>query len=474
MVAQPLSTEEVRAYLNKNVDRHLSNKVLHAHPSPAYWATEIEDTALQESLSHYPGVHDRINLYMGIPYCLPTDPPHCGFCLFPTERYAGKDTATAYLGVMAKEAELYRGVYEEAVIESLYVGGGTPNLLHPSDYQTLIDIAQRLFPHMDPAIEKTIEGIPQLFNEDKIRAIKDAGFNRVSMGVQQVDDRLIQYSGRKQTRKQVFDAIEAFHRHDLACNIDLIYGWPDQTIDDMLAGLRDIVETGIRHITHYELNIAGRSDFATKQKAKVPSIAEKLVMFEEAGSYLRSEGFVQDTVYDWSKPTDVRTSAGVSAAEYRFEDNLRHHREGDTCRYMGGLGYAAVNIRLAGARSASLMNHRGLDRYADEINAGHFPVERAFFHNEEDVRLCWIFQQLQTMRLDTVAYHQHFGRSLFVDYPHVIEELLFVGWAEVTPEGVLELVSVGPFFVPLIQGLFSQARLNQMAQPRKTIPITAH
>ncbi len=471
MVSTPLTTDEVRAYIAKNRDRHLSNKVLHAHPSPAYWSSEFSESALAQCLAHTPDKQDRINLYLGIPYCLPTDPPHCGFCLFPTERYAGKDTATDYLGLMAKESDLYRSVYEGAVIESLYVGGGTPNLLHPSDYQVLIDIARRLFPSMDHAIEKTIEGIPQLFNEDKIHAIKDAGFNRVSMGVQQVDDALIQLSGRKQTRKQVFEAIDAFQRHSLACNIDLIYGWPEQTVENMLADLRDIVASGISHITHYEMNIAGRSDFATKQKAKVPTISEKLTMYREAHAFLTSEGFVQETVYDWAKPNATRTDSGLCPAQYAYEANMRDALLEDGARYMGGLGYAAINSRPNSLRAGSFMNHRGLDRYADDVHAGRFPVERAFFHEDEDLRLCWVFQQLQAMRLDTTAFFNLFGRSVFVDYQTVIDELIDIGWAQVTPNGVIELRGTGPFYVPLIQGLFSQARLKQLTGPRTSIPL---
>ena len=102
------------------------------------------------------------------------------------------------------------------------------------------------------------------------------------MGVQQVSDKLIKSSGRKQTRKQVFGAIDLFHKYNLSCNIDLIYGWPEQTIEDMLNDLKEITQSGIRHITHYELNIAGRSDFATQQRKLVAPISDKIKMFNVA------------------------------------------------------------------------------------------------------------------------------------------------------------------------------------------------
>ncbi len=121
------------------------------------------------------------------------------------------------------------------------------------------------------------------------------------MGVQQVNDELIATSGRKQTRKQVFDAIELFHKYSLSCNVDLIYGWPNQTVEAMLGDLESIVQSGIKHITHYELNIAGRSDFATKQKQNTPSIEKKIEMYNIAKQFLISRGYKQKTVYDWEK-----------------------------------------------------------------------------------------------------------------------------------------------------------------------------
>ena len=83
-----------------------------------------------------------------------------------------------------------------------------------------------LFP---PHIEVTLEGIPQTFTHTKLQAMKDCGVNRVSMGVQQLDDELIQASGRRQTSEQVFRTIEWCQTLDLPVSVDLIFGWPNQT-----------------------------------------------------------------------------------------------------------------------------------------------------------------------------------------------------------------------------------------------------
>lgn len=474
----PLTAQQVNEFLDKNRERHLSNKVLHMHPSPALWTTDLDLDAIDSNLAHRPQDETYVNMYMGIPFCLPTDPPHCGFCLFPTEKYNGKASTSAYLDVMEQEAELYTDTYQGAKIESLYIGGGTPNLLQPADYARLIQIAERLFPKMDDKIEKTLEGIPQLFSEDKIKAIKAAGFNRVSMGVQQLNEKLITYSGRKQTNRQVFDAIENFHKHGLSCNIDLIYGWPEQSVEDMIEGLRSVVDAGVCHITHYELNIAGRSSFATKHKAEVPSIQQKYLMYREAKAFLLSNGFVQRTVYDWERRDDSTTELGLSPAEYRYEQNLRDALSDNGSpmrRYMGGLGYAAINIRandgLSGdVPSISMMNHKNLTSYVEDVSARRRPIERAYQHNREDIRLCWIFQCLQEMRLDMRRYRQLFGSSILDDYETVFNAVHQEGWME-TCGDTLVLVGEGEFHVPLIQSLISQSRVNEMTRPRRSVAI---
>ena len=476
-VSAPLTREEALAFLEHNEHRQLSNKVLHGHPSPAFWSESGDHPAVRASWQAQRLQPARINLYFSIPFCLPTDPPHCGFCLFPTEDFRGKDSASAYLDLLSMEVDMHRKHFEGCTLESLYVGGGTPNLLHAKDYQRLIDLAERLFPGQAAGVEKTLEGIPQLFTRDKIDAICQAGFNRVSMGVQQLNEGLIRYSGRKQTNQQVFQAIQAFKENGLACNIDLIYGWPEQTVEDMLEGLSQVADCGIQHITHYELNIAGRSDFATRQKALVPSVPQKLQMYRAAQSYLSGRGFVQRTVYDWERPESNPLESGLRAHEYRYEQNLRQScslRGVNEPQYMCGFGHAAINVRAHPAATSSpaisTMNHRTLARYATDVRAGRLPIDRVFVHTEEDVRLLWLFQSLQEMRIDFSAYQHTFGVPFVPDHSAIVDVLTERGWANVVtgsagaPSGALELTHDGGFFVPLIQSLIAHSRVRTLMQ----------
>lgn len=466
---------EIEKVLEKNLKRHLSNKVLHAHPSPALWRPQFDEITTNAKLTANEGERTKVNMYAGIPYCLPTNPPHCGFCLFPTENYRGKDEMEVYLSYLRKEAELYADFYQNSDLESLYVGGGTPNLMRPDDYHEMMSIIRKLFPTMRDDVEKTLEGIPQLFNEDKIKAISEAGFNRVSMGVQQVNDKLIKYSGRKQTRKQVFEAIDLFHKYDLSCNIDLIYAWPEQTIEEMIFDLNEIIQSGIRHITHYELNIAGRSTFATEHKEMVPDIARKIEMYNAQKEFLESMGYRQRTVYDWEKNDKTDYSKKEGAEQYHYENNLRDFIPMDgvsQTSVMGGIGYAAVNMRMRQFDSIygsiSTMNHKSLAHYYKDLEAGKLPIERSFEHETEDVKLVWLFQSLQEMKINKIKYNEIFGSELTEEFAPLWEVLSEKGWIE-QDNIELRLVNEGEFYVPLVQTLISHARTQEITKENAEI-----
>lgn len=456
---------EIVSFIEKNKNRHLPNKVLHAHPSPTLWTTDYSREEILKRLT-YRAPSTRVNLYMGIPFCLPTDPPHCGFCLFPTAKYCGRKSTSTYLNYLELEAALYADHYATAQLESLYVGGGTPNLLDESDYARLTAITEQLFSNLGPGIERTIEGIPQLFTEKKVSSIAAAGFNRVSMGVQQVNDQLIRYSGRKQTSKQVFDSLSWFNEYGLASSVDLIYGWPEQTPQDMLRDLQVMVEFGVRHITHYELNIAGRSAFATRLKDLVPDIDNKLAMYHLARDYLIDAGYQQRTVYDWEFVGD--TSA--TRSQYCYEDNLRRFSR-DTSTCMGGLGSAAINIRMHATgehnNSMSTMNHRDLNAYFADIEQGRMPIERAFFHEPMDTRLVWLFQSLQEMQVDGDNYQDLFGTSIN-EFENIWQYLEEIGWLK-RDGNYMQLVGSGSFFTPMIQALLSKSRIDELTRQQRTV-----
>ena len=390
--------ERAHEQIDREVLRRHSNRVLHGHPSPVLWLERDVPVAkiLEERARTNAGIAKRLLLYVGTPFCLPTTPDRCGFCLFPSEIYRSADQLTTYLEYLAREGELYRGWFDGTDVAAIYFGGGTTNLYRPQQYFELLRTVRRVFPRTVPDAEITVEGVAQLFTQAKLTAMKEAGVTRISMGVQQLDPELLRLSGRKQDAAHVLRMLEGCHALGLRTSVDLIYGWPRQSVGHMLRDLETIVHSRVPHITHYELNVAGRTDFARNRRAELPSVEQNLEMYRVAGQFLEANGYRQTTPHDWE-----RVDAGRSGA-YAYEALARSPFQRDTDGGMTGhdiwgWGFAGISVCLGlpEAPGWTFMNVPRVEEYYRRLDEGRFPVERGFHYAEPDLRLYTIFQMLQ-------------------------------------------------------------------------------
>lgn len=454
----PARAREIDAYVEAQRHRRQGNKVLHGYPPPLLWrerAVNVRDVlALRRATSG--SVPKRLIVYVATPYCLPTEPDRCGFCLFPSEVYRDRAQLDAYLGGLEREGRLYAGEFDGAALEGLYFGGGTANLYAPRQYERLVGIVRDALGVIPPRAEVTLEGVPQLFTRDKLTAMQAAGVNRISIGAQQLDDDLIRLSGRRQSAAQVFQCIEWCRELGLPCSVDLIFGWPRQTLGHMLADLRAIVATGVTHVTHYELNVAGRSAFALARRDELPSRDDNLVMYREARRLLEDAGYRQRSAYDWEKPD------GGCAADYRFEASwhrpLRSAPDGGLSGVdMWGFGFAGVSCfpGTPDTPGFTYLNDTRVDDYFASLDAGAFPVQRGHRFSARDLRQNVVFQMLNGLSVDLCEYRRLFGLDLLSEHAEVWDVLDRRGWIAVDGER-LALVGDGVFHTPLVQSLLAR------------------
>src|SRR5262249_51165951 len=128
--------QDIHQVIDKELTRRHSNRVLNGHPSPTLWLERDVPTSDILAWRARPplGTRKGLLLYVGMPYCLPTNPDRCGFCLFPSEVYQGPEQLLTYLQYLAKEGELYQGYFDEDEVAAIYFGGGTSNLYGPNQY----------------------------------------------------------------------------------------------------------------------------------------------------------------------------------------------------------------------------------------------------------------------------------------------------------------------------------------------------
>ena len=390
---------------------------------------------------------------MGTPYCLPTEPDRCGFCLFPSEVYKDRHQLDVYLDYLKREGDMFRPYLGSVELASIYFGGGTSNLYKADQYAQLMDIVRGVF-EIPPNIEITLEGIPQTFSYEKLHAMKACGINRISMGVQQLDDELIKASGRKQKSEQVFHTIEWCQELGLPVSVDLIFGWPNQTIDHVLSDLKAMVGTGINHITHYELNVAGRTDFSRNRRSELPSTQQNLEMYRCGKEYLESQGYRQVTPYDFERQT-----AGLPSS-YLYEELFRRPFREEHGQIIGfdawGWGYAGISFFFGTPDSPgwAYVNQVHIDQYYKDLDAGRFPVMRGFNYTEEDLRLRLLFQELQGLSIDRADHLALFGRDVIADHHMLWQTLGDLGWATVDDTRV-SIRGDGVFYLPLVQNLLA-------------------
>ena len=451
--------ESAMDYIESHLDKRQVNKIQHAFPSPRFWSeaeVPVHEILQDRQKLHAMGLGSPVNLYVGVPYCIQTDPGKCGYCLFPVEVFTGNVDLETYFDYLKREAALYKDALKGINLGAVFFGGGTSNLYKAEKIPELMDLVRDLFPNIPPYVDITVEGIPQLFTREKVQAIKNAGMNRISMGVQQVNERLNSLSGRKQKTQHVIQTLEWAREFGLAANVDLIFGWPQQTVATMVEDLETVISWGVYDITHYELNVGGPTDFALNRYHELPSTLSNLEMYKVARDLLTSHGYQQITAYNWRKPGDPNSRPYEEGVTHRFDSM-------DTL----GLGYAAItffnDVALEDGHSWSFINWRDLKEYKAAVDRGSFPVERGFRHAREDFMISLIWRNLFGLELDREKFQNAFEVDIYQQFEGVWKALEEYKFVDVTPEKI-RLVNDGPFYTPLIQTLLAEKRYHQLRE----------
>jgi oxygen-independent coproporphyrinogen-3 oxidase len=192
------------------------------------------------------------SLYIHIPFCQ----SKCFYCSFSS--FEKKDDLIGpYLDALDKEASGYKG----QSVGTVYIGGGTPTYLSPLNIRTLFEIIRSNFVIEDGA-EITMEANPATFDAQKAKAIFDLGVNRMSLGVQSLNDKYLEFLGRPHTRVQAISSFETLRDAGFKnINLDLIYSLPGQTRKEIEEDVFGLASFGSEHISLYTLSICEGSHF---------------------------------------------------------------------------------------------------------------------------------------------------------------------------------------------------------------------
>lgn len=184
------------------------------------------------------------SVYIHVPFC-ETICSYCDFCKF----YYNEKMVDCYLEALKKEIE---SIYNNEIIETIYIGGGTPTSLSIKQLKQLFEIIRKLKTNnLEYTIECNIENI----NEEKLILFKEYGINRISIGVQSFNKKNLKYLNRQHTKEEVFSKIKLAKKYFNNINIDLIYAIPGQKLEELKKDINLILMLDVSHISTYSLII---------------------------------------------------------------------------------------------------------------------------------------------------------------------------------------------------------------------------
>lgn len=209
-------------------------------------------------------------LYIHWPFCL-AKCPYCDFNSHVRERVEHGLWERSLLADMRREAEVAAKVTDNEALTSIFFGGGTPSLMPPALVERLLREAERLW-GFAPGIEITLEGNPSSVEAANYAALASAGINRVSLGLQALDDATLRFLGRLHDAAEGLAALDVAQRHFERVSFDLIYARPGQSAAQWEAELARAMSFGTGHLSLYQLTIEPGTRFATmvRQRDFVP------------------------------------------------------------------------------------------------------------------------------------------------------------------------------------------------------------
>jgi oxygen-independent coproporphyrinogen-3 oxidase len=191
-------------------------------------------------------------LYLHVPYCS----VRCSYCDFYLVT-SGLSDAGRYCGALC--AEIGAAGRAETVVDTIHFGGGTPSILPPADLEGVLDAIRRAFRVAEGA-EIALEANPEDLDRRVLDRLAGAGFNRIAIGVQSLDDRQLRLMRRAHTAERALAAIAAARSSPIAgVAVDLMLGLPDQDHDEALRGVKRIVQAGVDHVSIYLLEVHART-----------------------------------------------------------------------------------------------------------------------------------------------------------------------------------------------------------------------
>src|SRR5881392_841198 len=377
----------------------VGNYFVSNYPPFSFWKPEFvpEVYAAMErppsTINHQPST--TLGLYVHIPFCR----KRCHFCYFKV--YTDKDSSEirAYIDAVLQELRLYaaKPFIGGRKPNFIYFGGGTPSYLSVDQLRHLTDGLKALLP-WDEAEEIAFECEPGTLTDHKLKAIRDIGVTRLSLGVENFDDHILEINGRAHHSKEIARAY-AFARQVgfPQINIDLIAGMVEETEANWRECVRKTIEMSPDSVTIYEMEIPYNTTIYQRMKSEgklVAPVADwntKRAWVNYAFAELEKAGYTVASAY-----TAVKNKAKT---KFVYRDKLW---EGADLLSVGVASFGYIG-------GVHYQNHADFDPYVAQIQQGKLPIYRALTPNDDERLIREFILQLKLGHLSLAYFQNNFG-----------------------------------------------------------------
>ncbi|MFB0972450.1 MAG: radical SAM family heme chaperone HemW [Neofamilia sp.] len=372
----------------------------------------------------------NLGLYVHIPFC----ERKCDYCDFNSGCYS-KTIQKKYLDSLLSEIKLESNFYNDYILDTIFIGGGTPSLLSVEEITQLVESINENF-HINNDLEFTIEVNPNSANLEKLRAYRKLGINRISIGAQSFVDEELKLLGRLHNRADIYKLVElAKEVGFININLDLMTSIPKQTFDSFKYSLDEALDLDIQHISAYSLIIEEDTPFgdmyAQGKDLNLPTEDEDREIYHFLVNKLNEFKFNQYEISNFAK------------TGFECRHNIKYWRCSD---YLGiGLG---AHSRIQDLR---MENYDNIMEYIDNLSNG----ARATKNNQVLSKLDQINEKIimgirMNRGLSIEEINSEFEIDFINDYSNEINKNIEKGYIEIVDDAI-KLTSLGSDFSNIVE-----------------------
>jgi oxygen-independent coproporphyrinogen-3 oxidase len=341
-----------------------------------------------------------LGLYIHIPFCL----RKCPYCDFYSS--TSLSAVPDFLDALFKEMEMYRNRFTP--FETVYIGGGTPSLFSPQQLESLLISVRKNFDLISTP-EITVETNPADLDQSLLESMRKIGINRINIGVQSFDEKILNFLGRRHSVNQAISAVEASRKagfHNIG--LDFIYGVPQQDMESWFSTLRQAVDFSPEHISCYQLTLESKTPLGKRCQAGEFFLPGEELQYE---FFMKTSEFLEDAGY-----IHYEVSNFALGAEYTSRHNQKYW---DHSPYLG-LGPSAHSFQY----NRRWWNHPSLDQYLAAISGGILPVEETEILTMDQLRLEALYLGLRTKKgICLQEFESRYDYDLFTEKKVILSKL---------------------------------------------------